>query len=761
MLLTQILGVSAIAAWVDWRVPSLSFQGWAGLTLGLAIAALSLSAIATWPHWRHSAWELGLGLAGLSYGLWAISDGWMPDRWALVWLAVPLLLLSLSLHPGFESPRWASWLSTGSFVVAQALTIGHPIPRLVALGIATAGVGVNSVRLQHAIPPVLTLGLGLGWVCAMVWHVASDRLTDIGWLLVLAVAVWGLWLLRAGFARKSAVLACHYRRAADGWARVLTVGTSVMLTGLALDRFSMQVPMRDGAIAVAVLVVGAIAYRLRQQPTELGYLGLAWVVELAVALTVMHVSPVNDWAIHLAIATLALALLTQFAGDWANHKRQQPYRPSWHVVPLAQAALAALLGHVSFGALTGLLMVGLALVGVGVGRRNPAFSPQTVLSLLLGSVGLYELLIYQLLQQTPTGYAGDGILALAILGAVLSLIYGLLALRPMSYLRLSAPSLQAIASVHWMISAAFALIAKVMPLHPTAQLIWVVMMVVLSAIALWQGQNYEPWVYVGVVALVITGGVFLDLVLPKSFPIGEWAGAIVAPFALLMHSLPWRRWGWRPRPWRRSALWVPGAILLLSASVAKIPSILIGAAVYAWLAKLREQPRLSYVSLALANWAIFTWMDKLYVREPIWYSIIAAASILFITEIDPGLRSPVEREKRHLLRCLAVAMVCLTVIYQSEFSPFVAAFTLGLAITLVLAGLIFRVRAYLYIGTLTFIIQVVRQLWLLVSQYSLLIWAIGIVLGLIFIWVAATFEARRSQVNALMQTWFSELAEWE
>jgi len=62
---------------------------------------------------------------------------------------------------------------------------------------------------------------------------------------------------------------------------------------------------------------------------------------------------------------------------------------------------------------------------------------------------------------------------------------------------------------------------------------------------------------------------------------------------------------------------------------------------------------------------------------------------------------------------------------------------------------------------LTFVIQVIRQLWLLVSQYSLLIWAIGIVLGLIFIWVAATFEARRSQVNTLMQTWFSELAEWE
>jgi hypothetical protein len=76
-------------------------------------------------------------------------------------------------------------------------------------------------------------------------------------------------------------------------------------------------------------------------------------------------------------------------------------------------------------------------------------------------------------------------------------------------------------------------------------------------------------------------------------------------------------------------------------------------------------------------------------------------------------------------------------------------------------GLVLRVRAFLYVGTLTFIAQVVRLLWLFINQYSLLLWAVGIVIGLVFIWIAATFEARRNQVNGLVQYWLDELANWE
>jgi hypothetical protein len=34
-------------------------------------------------------------------------------------------------------------------------------------------------------------------------------------------------------------------------------------------------------------------------------------------------------------------------------------------------------------------------------------------------------------------------------------------------------------------------------------------------------------------------------------------------------------------------------------------------------------------------------------------------------------------------------------------------------------------------------------------------------LGLVLIWIAATFEARRSQAIALVQYWIAELEAWE
>jgi hypothetical protein len=45
--------------------------------------------------------------------------------------------------------------------------------------------------------------------------------------------------------------------------------------------------------------------------------------------------------------------------------------------------------------------------------------------------------------------------------------------------------------------------------------------------------------------------------------------------------------------------------------------------------------------------------------------------------------------------------------------------------------------------------------------YSLLKWIIGLCLGILLIWVAANFETRREQVTALMQSWLTELEQWQ
>mgnify|MGYP001792633563 FL=1 len=90
-----------------------------------------------------------------------------------------------------------------------------------------------------------------------------------------------------------------------------------------------------------------------------------------------------------------------------------------------------------------------------------------------------------------------------------------------------------------------------------------------------------------------------------------------------------------------------------------------------------------------------------------------------------------------------------------------AALAVGIGIVLVFAGLISKVRAYLYVGTATFVLQILRVLWLFISANSLLLWAVGIVLGLLFIWVAATFESRRSQVSTQLSSWTTALDNWD
>jgi hypothetical protein len=141
-------------------------------------------------------------------------------------------------------------------------------------------------------------------------------------------------------------------------------------------------------------------------------------------------------------------------------------------------------------------------------------------------------------------------------------------------------------------------------------------------------------------------------------------------------------------------------------------------------------------------------------------------SILYVAQIDPALQTQSAREQRHFLRSIATALVCCTALYQAEIDTgrtavLTGIITLALSVGLVFAGLLLRVRAYLYIGTVTFVLRILRWLWLFISYYSLLLWAVGIVLGLIFIWVAATFEARRNQVNAIVQYWSAELEQWE
>ncbi|HEY9648899.1 MAG TPA: hypothetical protein V6C88_21140, partial [Chroococcidiopsis sp.] len=91
-----------------------------------------------------------------------------------------------------------------------------------------------------------------------------------------------------------------------------------------------------------------------------------------------------------------------------------------------------------------------------------------------------------------------------------------------------------------------------------------------------------------------------------------------------------------------------------------IPTLLVTAGFYAWLANSQGRLRLSYISLGLADWALLRWMFELNVTEPTWYAAIAGLSVLYGVKVDPALQDSSDRNNRHLLRCLALGLISLT-----------------------------------------------------------------------------------------------------
>ena len=50
---------------------------------------------------------------------------------------------------------------------------------------------------------------------------------------------------------------------------------------------------------------------------------------------------------------------------------------------------------------------------------------------------------------------------------------------------------------------------------------------------------------------------------------------------------------------------------------------------------------------------------------------------------------------------------------------------------------------------------------ILIFTYPMLKWVIGLLIGIVFIWIAASFEIRRHQFVAMLRNWLIEFEEWE
>ncbi len=772
--LTHATGLATLLAWIDWSVVDLPTWAWGLILLGVLLPEWAICRVARSPLWQRSCWYFGLGLAATSYGLFwpQIGLGNNQQGWSLWWLIVPLGLLVLSRRRSFALSRLAAILGVGAVLLAQLLTLWQGHLLIVSSAVGTLLLLGLSRRLPTLAVASLTVGLGLGFSLVTSQQIWGDRFDFWLWG---ALALLGLTLLRDGLGFYRRCLGRRYAIACHRWGFGVTTLLLVLMTlRLSLVAFGWAEPQLLPQISrAALLILLAVGwFYIGRQPQNVSFYQFAWAFEVWLVAQSLQLQPSSQALPFLTMSNSGLALLTLWIGDsWTIAQTRQsrlaigntvesrfPFT-SWHLIPILYGLVGGLLAHREFVASTGLYTLVAGFTMVGVGRRQSNLKPVTFLGLLTLTLGAFECLIHYLSQQSG-GMPGDGLTLLALLAGAIALVYevGHPWLRP--YLQLSTPELRQIAHLHWAGATGLAAIATGSGWSDRGLWVWIGGMLVLAAYAAWQGRRQSEWVYGGFAQLIWALRFWLEKLLPLSV-LGLWAGAIAAALSLMIYHLPWPRWGWSAKPWKISAGVLPGLTAFLTGEFANIPSLLLVAAFYAWIAKQVEQIRLSYLSIALADLAILRFLQARALTQPLWGMALVAASLLYLAQIEPLLREPDRREQRHWLRCLAIALFSLTALYQSDgqFWPGLGAILLG--ILMVVAGLVLRIRAFLYIGTLTFIIKVLRQLWLYINDNSLVLWASGIGLGLLLIWVAASFESRRGQAIALLSHWQETLATWE
>ncbi len=782
--LTHITGLSAICSGIDFCFRNQTPEVWAAILLFLMVAEwgffVKMKAANSHqesPSWRfhpscfQSGWYLGLVLAGFSFILLQSNLSAIADRpqWTLVWLATPLALTAVAKYTELSHRQVASTFSSIALIVAEFLTFNFSESRLIGLGVSVVLMLVNTYFLVEMPAAAITVGFGLSFVAAAIYEFGFVLVSD--WAIAGAIVLFCLWLLRDLMIRygarvpSAAQLAQMYDRAFDGWALLLA---SLLLTIITFYSFSLytetslnlQSPIK--IFSATLGIIAAVIYRSYRQISPWAIYALAWSLEL---LTAVGLSLVARNTINLAVANIALGLSTQLLGEvWRRRNLNRTILPSVHVIPLVYGLLGLILRSHAFTNGTGLITLGASVIAIGIGRREQQLKPLVYLGLIGVSVAAYESLLYQLFQ-TPGGAFGDGLIVLATLGTTLTYIYRILSPWLSNYLRLTNAELKIFAHLHWVLSSCLLISASGNVIKSGLNL-GLVTGTLLVQYAFLQGRNNldrqwaNIWIYLGWVEAfgIRLYWINTPLVQYISGPLGPWKVALGALFAYFIYILPWDNWGWSKKPWQVIASLIPIILILESPTKFYPLSLLIAAAFYVFLAWERREVRFTYVSVAIIDWILYRWFAQMGLSQPEWYFTPLGLSFLYVAQFDRALKLPAQKPLRHNVRILATALICgIPFLNQPNNGLVAGAFSL----VAIAAGLALRVRAFLFVGTGIFLINVFYQLVVLIFDYPLIKWAIGLAFGIVFIWIAATFETRRDRISAFVQHWVVQLQLWD
>ncbi|MEH2235027.1 DUF2157 domain-containing protein [Nostoc sp.] len=774
--LTHIMGVLTFCSTINWLLPTLSQQAWASILLALMVAEWGFSI--SEGLWRRSAWDIGLGLAAASFFLlWMNAEsswyGIADSRayWGVIWLITPIALTSVANITIIERRTTSRYLSVLAVVVAQLLTLQLPGTRLIGLAVAAGLMFANTRYLRNQISAVITEGFVLSFIGALLWTGVPGlpRLALAGWFVAAAIATLSLWFARTVLSRRGNELAVIYAAASDKWAIALCGFELLGLTLYSVLIFRGFTTSGFLYLIATFITLAAIVYRSWREPTNWAFYGIGWSLEL---LTAQVLGFGERSIVRIAIANIALGLIAQLVGEWWRRRHQLERLPSsFHILPLIYAAFSVLLRLNTFTEWTGLYSLGVALIIIGVGRRRESFKPLLYLGIIGGSISAYELLFYQMLQASG-GAFGDALIAMSALGASIMYAYRIFSPWLVSYLRLTPQELKGIAHIHWAWSSCLLMAAIPLPIGVN-RLVGLGTGVFLIRYAIFQGRNSrtspsifagitiaEMWVYLGLLEVAGMRIYWRETAVGRFWagPLVPWNGAIACVIAYFLYILPWESWGWSKRPWQQAAYVIP-LIILWETRLQTYPiTLLLAAGFYIFLAKVGENIRFTYISVALINWALYRWFDSLRLTDALWYVTPIGLSLLYIAQVDTQLKLPEYKAARHILRVLGSGLICGWAILFDQDTAWIPGIFSLIAI---FAGLALRVRAFLYIGTATFLITTIYQSVIFSFQYSFLKWVVGLLVGILLIYIAANFETRRAQITSLIRSAIDEFQSWQ
>ncbi len=760
--LTHLTGLLTIVAVIENGFPQLSASVWGLTFLALMVIEWGFSLFSyqsdQYLIWGRSSWHFGLGLAGLSYSLFWSDLGFA----SVLWLIAPLFLTFLASQTTTERRQVAAQFSTVGLVVIQPLAIAINTEltnlTLFTFGIAGVVMFLNTFYLRQVTAAMIGVGLWLGLEGVILYLVSPG--VEIA-LITFGVTIALLWLLRDRLQQQDHVLAQLYAKAIDRWGILLT-GMALLL--LTFHSFLVYWEVLDPSLAVlttGIIIFGAIVFRQFHSRSVVGIYALGWTLEVIVAVAV---GLIDSDLINLAIANLVLGIGIQLFGDWWKQQKNTNLSRHWHIIPLLYGSLGTALRWGTFTRWTGVLTLAIALIFIGIGRRREGFKPLLYLALIGISLSAYETLFYQF-SLSSGGSTGDGLILMSALGTTIVYAYRLLSPWLRRYLRLSNNELKLFANLHWLGSSLLLVIATTFPIEAAIN-IGLITGIFLIQHAFIEGRNNpnrnwgEAWVYAGFLEGI--GMRWFWLSLPIVEIIGDslvmWKGAIVSAIAYFLYILPWDNWGWSKRPWRIIALLIPLITILENPTNNHPLNYLFISAFYLVPAILNKQIRYTYISAVILIWLGLILASDYGLSDPLCYILPTSLGILYFAQIDPIFRSRNQRSSRHLWRCLGVGIICLVAFLGHLETGIVPGI---ITLIIIFAGLAFRVRAFLYIGTITFLLNATYQLGILIFEYPFSKWIIGLLVGIALIWLAATFETRREQIKLLLQGWLGELNAWE